>query len=318
MVHPSEVFKCNGRAIKFYIVTGPTEVDKELQVLKEGKAVELRAKIEAHGGRVVQDMKNAEIWIVSSAALKKYRMYCADSPRHRAEKPTFVRECVQQGRLVEEPVLKKKPMRGRYPGSKSSYTDSHKDILCQWMAVKIPDPASGGRLGKRVFQDFTENAEIFPNGRWALAAAHPWSSWRQHYRTHKAELDEMIDEYVKAWGRTADSKGTYVHDRRFNKRAGAIVKDENESSDDDDGDYSSPAEDAVDNSPEFVASEDEDEDYAEHLVVQNRGSPEAGPSRPAPRWRQSRAKVEAADGASAHGSSASAARYFVDLTMDED
>ena len=61
-------------------------------------------------------MKEAEVWIVDGAMLNAYREYCELDAAYRAEPPSFMQECIKEGRLIKEYILPKRAMRGRWPG----------------------------------------------------------------------------------------------------------------------------------------------------------------------------------------------------------
>jgi hypothetical protein len=103
--------------------------------------------------------------------------------------------------------------------------------LCEYLALKIPVKALGGRTGNNVYEDLVDEARILqlypppcadlvqaspPDGRRALgwALRHTWQSWRNYYKRHQAVLDPRIDYYVVLNPPMPNGKGQFKH-RRF-------------------------------------------------------------------------------------------------------
>lgn len=146
------------------------------------------------------------------------------------------------------------------------FTDEEIELLCQWLAIKIPDNAAGGRTGNNVYIALEQTGEQvclsfrpvptsmflnmlhlkFPGGRWGLARNHSWQAWRERYRNNAVLLSIRIAEIVQEKGYTAASKAAYRHDRRLNKRAVDYMQQEDEEQDDEE-------------QGEFVISESEEE-----------------------------------------------------------
>ncbi|GJE88139.1 hypothetical protein PsYK624_042220 [Phanerochaete sordida] len=234
-----------GEVVKFYLITGPTHLCTE-GGLGETRARSIQREIERYGGIVAADMDDADVWIVNDGVLETYQEYCLDDPDHRAVGPGFIKKCIKWNAYQEEPPILRTTMRGIHPGKKA-FTKEEKELLCEWIAQKIPDKEAGGRFGVKVYTMLVERGAQFPNGRWGLATEHTMASWKEHYKKNWKTLDKRINQIVAQKGYTVASKVAYRHDRRLNKRKRYVQMD----ADDEDGEN-------LDGQGEFV-SEDEEE-----------------------------------------------------------
>ena len=119
------------------------------------------------------------MWLVADAGLDTYRRYCRADPAHRAENTGFVKLCVEKKRFLDAYVPDAMPMRGRVPGRcvcasvfvlglrlngllgrRNDFNEEEKELLCQWLAMKIPENAAGGRLGNNVWQMLVDEATL--------------------------------------------------------------------------------------------------------------------------------------------------------------
>lgn len=180
--------KPNGERRTFYILDGPTYVtDDDGGGFEPQRRQALMRKIDVsraypaheptiillpqdYGGRIRINMDQAEIWVVNDAVIETYKRYCANVPNHRAVTPGFIAQCRKRGEFVEEYREDKHAMPGRYPGRYSSlqysdgilinmpldrrvkYTADEEEMLCHWIASKIPEPQAGGRGGVKLYQ----------------------------------------------------------------------------------------------------------------------------------------------------------------------
>ncbi|EKM56127.1 uncharacterized protein PHACADRAFT_257205, partial [Phanerochaete carnosa HHB-10118-sp] len=146
MSSEGQIFKRDGQPIKFFLAAGPTYVTEKAG-LRPRDVKELATKIKAYGGRLVQDIREAEVWIASDTALRTYKRYCGNDPDHRAEGASFVLKCIKRKAFQAERRKKRVPMRGCPPGRRSRFTAEEDELLCRWIAQEIPDVNTKGRNG---------------------------------------------------------------------------------------------------------------------------------------------------------------------------
>ncbi|KIP04575.1 hypothetical protein PHLGIDRAFT_189221 [Phlebiopsis gigantea 11061_1 CR5-6] len=215
----------------FHLVQGPTHIcDKG--GLTDARVKALQRVIQAHDGRCAGSLAEADVWLVNDAVLPTYRRYCLADPAHRAEGGGFVKRCVDAKRFLDAYVEDAMPMPGRVPGKRNDFTEAEKELLCQWIAMKIPEKAAGGRYGQNIYKQLVVQAMDFPNGLWGAAVSHPWASWLEHYKKNAETLDPRIAEIVEEKGYTSDQKTTYRVDRRVNGLKRIAVREESEESED--------------------------------------------------------------------------------------
>ncbi|KIP03381.1 hypothetical protein PHLGIDRAFT_37466 [Phlebiopsis gigantea 11061_1 CR5-6] len=190
----------DGEPIQFHLVSGPTYVTKK-RGLDDASVEHLTGVIEAHGGEVVEGFDAAAVWVVN----------------HRAVSENFVDDCVKKGMYIEEPLPEKIIMPGRYPGKANLFTKKDEKLLCTWIATKVPEQGSGGRLGTAIWKTLGRAHVEFPDGMWAGVSRHPVSSWKQHYKMNQERLDPIIDEVAGHKNLTAHSRTAYNADRRANR-----------------------------------------------------------------------------------------------------
>ncbi|GJE88128.1 BRCT domain-containing protein [Phanerochaete sordida] len=205
-----QIFKRDdGKAIKFYFVEGPTHVCKsERGAVQSGDVIKLSAKIERYGGRVVQDMNHAAVWIVNPVGLGSYRKYCKYEPTHRAEDPHFIQKCIEQRAFLQGvvPIPQEEPMGEFQPGTSTSFTTEQVEQLCQWHARNILKGRGYSRTGRKTYQAFIAYGKKFRNTEWELATSHPRESWRGYYKRHANRLDVRIKEIAEETGIIPSSK----------------------------------------------------------------------------------------------------------------
>ncbi|KAF8350499.1 hypothetical protein F5887DRAFT_913513 [Amanita rubescens] len=178
---------------------------------------ELTRLIQKYGGAVLETDEGADTVIVDPDYPKAYDLqnayYVHQQERYRrirVEDTTFVCACIQARTFQNTPVIRY-PMRGNHPG-RVNFTKEDEKNFCRYMAIKIPDIGSGGRLGHRIYQDLVY---VMPQEyRWVTR--HPAESWREHYRNknNKARLDAMIEQFRNE--EQPREEQLYIYDRKLN------------------------------------------------------------------------------------------------------
>ncbi|GJE88129.1 BRCT domain-containing protein [Phanerochaete sordida] len=248
-----QIFKENGLSIKFWIRMESTEK----------LAQELGVKIRAHGGQVVMDREEADIWVIGPSAFKTYKKSSKNDYRHRVEGQGFVQDCIAAKKLLKETVPAKKPMRGRPPGKKILFTSEEDTLLQKWLAMKTPDGlASGGRLGQKLYERLVEAANDPNTPEWAPLSRRSWEGLKQRYKTNKQKFDAKIQCFVDEQGLKSDSRYAYEHDRRVNRRSRLLRQGDGEGPGgvgDGDGDNDNEQGGRGQSDEELLAMDDEDE-----------------------------------------------------------
>lgn len=79
------------------------------------------------------------------------------------------------------------------------YTEEDRENLARYLAFKVPDRDAGGLLGNVIYNQMCAKVQVLPN-EYAWTARHTPSSWREHYKNHKAAMNEMMDQIVREEG----------------------------------------------------------------------------------------------------------------------
>ncbi|KAJ7074156.1 hypothetical protein C8F01DRAFT_10688 [Mycena amicta] len=162
----------------------------------------LQNKIEEHGGMVVETDVEANIILVDTnhpsgnrdALRRAYKTH--SNPQLNGvhvEAMAWVKQSIQTGKCrhpFDQKGMGGVPVAGRV---KAMFTDEDEDHLVHYLGVLIPDKSSGGRLGKNVYKQLMENAEILPE-EYAWAKRHTWQSWRERYKKNQHKFDTRIEE----------------------------------------------------------------------------------------------------------------------------
>ncbi|KAF8633840.1 hypothetical protein AX15_001215 [Amanita polypyramis BW_CC] len=187
---------------------------------------ELRELVEEHGGEIVDTDKGVDTVIVDDSypfAQVLQNAYFLhpnrNNRRTRVEDVTFIEQCITT-RVFQHRPVGRFPMRGN-DEYRTSYTEADEENLCRYLAMKIPDPKSGGRLGHKIYKDMVELALVMPQ-EYAWVIRHPPESWREHYRNKKnrERLDAMIEQFRHEEHPTWEQ--LYKYDRTLNQRRSMV------------------------------------------------------------------------------------------------
>ena len=112
--------------------------------------------------------------------------------------------------------------------------------MCEFVAVAIPKPTSGGRLGPGLWASLMERSGVssrstcphlllirrnqHPGLSWANR--HTAQSWQEHYKKNRERLDAIVAEIVKENPPPADGKGLYMYSRDRTRRNLQLVEEE--------------------------------------------------------------------------------------------
>jgi len=68
--------------------------------------------------------------------------------------------------------------------------------------MRIPSDEMRGRTGNVLYKELCERVDLYP---WA--SRHTWNSWRNRYKTKRAQIDRMIKEWLEEHPQPAAGKG---------------------------------------------------------------------------------------------------------------
>ncbi|KAH9914515.1 uncharacterized protein BXZ73DRAFT_6993, partial [Epithele typhae] len=149
-----------------------------------------------NGGTVCEHAKDADTVIVRRAGLEELRRRYRSLPTRYAEGPDFVKECIRNKKYAHHPVLPRPmgglPSRGVRQRIEFTYRDEWN--LVRYLAVRIPYPETGGRMGNGVYNELMEDAR---DSDFAWALRHTAHSWREHYKNNQKWFDDMIESIVE-------------------------------------------------------------------------------------------------------------------------
>ncbi|KAF9228975.1 hypothetical protein BS17DRAFT_772833 [Gyrodon lividus] len=185
--------------------------------VREGRD-RITRNVEDHGGRVVQDEREANVLLVDEEADIEFirRRYYSSTDLFRVqmivEPRGFVQGCIKRG-TYRHIGPKKQGMPGVIPVAmggrgRVNFTTEDDEHLAYHLATIYPDKATGGRLGISTYKDLVDLSNK-PEYGWARR--HTAQSWRERYKKQAAQLDPMIDRYAQ---RLKHIGHTFGHDRR--------------------------------------------------------------------------------------------------------
>ncbi|KAJ3551203.1 hypothetical protein NM688_g4845 [Phlebia brevispora] len=169
----------------------------------------LSRQIQRHGGELLEQDRRDEVdtLIVNEEAVEDYKRFYKLHRTIYAEPPGFVSRCIRAGKYHHQPP-QQRGMGGRLTGAKRTpFTKDDERFMCEFIALTIPDPSSGGRLGpgiwKWLIDEYSQQAE------YAWANRHTVQSWQEHYKKNRERLDARVAKIVKANPPPADGKTLY-------------------------------------------------------------------------------------------------------------
>jgi len=142
--------------------------------LTDNRKAKVTKQIEFYGGQTTTRERRAQVILVDEARLTtklstmelKYHVHPDPMLRKIYVKPLgFLRQCANEGYFkLNQKILKKgmggpKPRGGR---SRTEFTDQDDANLCEFLAIRTPNPADGGRGGNVVYQQLEELVRIWP------------------------------------------------------------------------------------------------------------------------------------------------------------
>ncbi|KAI0738057.1 hypothetical protein C8Q80DRAFT_1276073 [Daedaleopsis nitida] len=77
---------------------------------------------------------------------------------------------------------------------RTEFTENDDNLLAQYIARYNPEQQ--GRLGNVLYQRLVEN----PDKKWSWSKRHPWTSWRERYKTRQRQLDKLINRFIQRSG----------------------------------------------------------------------------------------------------------------------
>ncbi|KAL4254409.1 hypothetical protein ABKN59_003674 [Abortiporus biennis] len=204
--------------VKFFLYT---DEDDSGRTISKKHAEGLRRKIERNGGQLVRSELNADTIIVATEEeAKEYRERFNNCTNNIYVEPTeFVSRCISEKKYHHRPPVYK-GMGGRGPTGNQArprrvdFTAGDEQHLVEYLAVKVPVNAAGGRFGNNLYLRLVELADEYPD-MYGWAKRHTWQSWRERYKIHAARLSQRIDEYVDEHPELREGKGRYFLDRRY-------------------------------------------------------------------------------------------------------
>ncbi|KAI1791565.1 hypothetical protein LXA43DRAFT_1082619 [Ganoderma leucocontextum] len=257
-----EVFVVNGRAVAFYLY-GAQEPGSAWALSEDARRV-LAEKITEHGGRVCKWEKDADMILVAHPGGLEQLHHRYSTRRQHVKKPTFVDDCIRNGRYALKPIPQK-AMGGRDAGKfREPFTKGDDRKLCKYLAQRIPDETAGGRIGRGVWDEVIQLAKDTQDPELAWALRHPADSWRERYKKNRDRLDPIIDQIVKDNPPPPDGKGLYHLSRHANhKQPHAEFMHQNAKAqfDEEEEEEEEEEEDAA---GEFVAQPEDGEDGEEY------------------------------------------------------
>ncbi|KAK0239587.1 hypothetical protein EDD85DRAFT_455520 [Armillaria nabsnona] len=184
-------------------------------IRQQGARDTLTEKIQANGGEIIDDdvfeTEAANVLLFDprhighpeNAFVDAYRTHSDIKLRKmHTKKMNFISHCVNSGKFVLHVHRPRKAMPGIPPGRRPhrvEFTEEDRENLARYLAFKVPDRNAGGLLGNVIYNQMCAKVQVLPN-EYAWTARHTPSSWREHYKNHKAAMNEMMDQIVREEG----------------------------------------------------------------------------------------------------------------------
>ncbi|PBK78739.1 hypothetical protein ARMSODRAFT_947712 [Armillaria solidipes] len=184
-------------------------------IRQQGARDALTEKIQANGGEVIDDdgfeTEAANVLLFDPRHIGHPENVFVDAYRTHSDiklrkmhtkKMRFISHCINSGKFVLHVHGPRKPMPGIPPGRRThrvEFTEEDRENLARYLAFKVPDRDAGGLLGNVIYNQMCAKVQVLPN-EYAWTARHTPSSWREHYKNHKATMNEMMDQIVREEG----------------------------------------------------------------------------------------------------------------------
>ncbi|KAF9044851.1 hypothetical protein BDZ89DRAFT_1008374 [Hymenopellis radicata] len=165
--------------------------------------------------RVVLADPNTEVF---QALVKTYD----GNPAVHVESYLWVKKCIEKGIVSFTPVVFKNPGGRRRGEERTQFNERDDELLCGWIASKIPYKEIGGRTGNRLYQQLLELSDE-PEYSWVTR--HTWQSWRERYKKNAERMDKMISAIVAETKPSLGEKGQYGYVREKAPKKKRKVKD---------------------------------------------------------------------------------------------
>ncbi|KAH9483873.1 hypothetical protein JR316_0003351 [Psilocybe cubensis] len=266
-------------------------------IKKDGTKQKLKADIEEHGGRVVEDVFSADTILVDlhyGEANRRTleRSYVTDSnpTLHKifVEYSPFIRKCIGRGEY-RHPNPQRQGMNGIRPGSRRQmFTEDDDERLADYIAKSIPDEKAGGRLSLNFYKDLVRMGLLNPEVC-GWATRHTAESWKERYKKRRQTFNRRIKEIV-AQNPAPSQNQLWIYDRRLN---GKRIQ-EHDSTEDEDEDQDGDTETWDEEAEETGQQEEEEND--------NRYDTERDEERRPLKSRRTAKNIKARQSGHSHGS----------------